>query len=56
MRGWIGLIERYLAEFREYLAANPDLLASIRSLLNAFVRVGRPEGVALTYRLGDAFR
>lgn len=52
----IQLIERYLAEFREHLTANPDLLAAIRSLLNAFVRVGWPAGVALTYRLGDAFR
>jgi hypothetical protein len=52
----IRLIERYLAEFREYLAARPELLAAIRSLLNAFVRVGWPAGVALTYRLGDAFR
>ncbi|WP_323055919.1 hypothetical protein [Lentzea sp. NEAU-D7] len=52
----IGLIERYLAEFRDHLTSNADLLTAIHSLLEAFVRVGWPEGVALTYRLGDAFR
>ncbi|GHH42183.1 hypothetical protein [Lentzea cavernae] len=52
----IELIKRYLAEFRDHLTSNADLLTAIHSLLDAFVRVGWPDGVALTYRLGDAFR
>lgn len=52
----IALIERFLAEFREHVVENADLLTAIRSVLDAFVRAGWPRGVALSYRLGDAFR
>ena len=52
----VALIQRYLAEFREQVTDDADLLTAIRSVLDAFVRVGWPAGVALSYRLGDAFR
>lgn len=51
-----ALIQRYLVEFREQLIEDPDLLNAIRSVLDAFVRVGWPSSVTLSYRLGDAFR
>jgi hypothetical protein len=52
----ISLIERYLAEFRNIVVADPELLTATRSILDAFVRVGWPAAVSLSYRLGDAFR
>lgn len=52
----IALIERYLAEFREHVMIDSDLLTAVRSVLDAFVHAGWPAGVALSYRLGDAFR
>ena len=52
----IGLIERYLAEFREILASDPALLSAVRRVLSAFARVGWPAAVALSSRLADAFR
>jgi len=51
-----SLIERYLAEFRNIVVTDPELLTAIRSVLDAFVRIGWPAAVALSYRLGDAFR
>jgi hypothetical protein len=52
----IGLIERYLAEFRDVLASDPELLTALHRVLDAFVRVGWAAAVSLSYRLGDAFR
>jgi hypothetical protein len=52
----IALIERYFAEYRDVVATDPDVLTAIRRLLDAFVRVGWPAAVSLSYRLGDAFR
>lgn len=50
------LIERYLAEFREVVVKDPELLSAIRSVLHAFVDVGWPSAINLTYHLNDAFR
>ena len=52
----ISMIERYLAEYREVVATDPDVLTAVRRVLDAFVRVGWPAAVSLSYRLGDAFR
>jgi hypothetical protein len=52
----IALIERYLAEFRDVVASDPELLTALHRVLNAFVRVGWAAAVSLSYRLGDAFR
>lgn len=52
----ISLIERYLAEFRDVVATDAEVLTAVRRVLDAFVRVGWPAAVSLSYRLGDAFR
>ena len=52
----ITLIARYLADFREMVASDADMLTAIRRVLDAFVRVGWPAAVSLSYDLGDAFR
>jgi hypothetical protein len=52
----ITLIERYLAEFRDVLSSDAEVLTAVRRVLDAFVRVGWPAAVSLSYRLGDAFR
>lgn len=51
-----ALIERYLAEHREFIAADSDLLTAVRQVLDAFVRVGWPAAISVSYRLGEAFR
>jgi hypothetical protein len=51
-----ALIERYLAEFRELVVKDPELLDAIRSVLHAFVDAGWPSALNLVYRLSDAFR
>jgi hypothetical protein len=52
----IGLIERYLTEFREVLASDDALLSAVRRVLSAFARVGWPAAISLASRLSDAFR
>jgi hypothetical protein len=52
----IAIIERYMAEYRDVLASDPEVLTAVRRVLDAFVRVGWPAAVSLSYRLGDAFR
>jgi hypothetical protein len=52
----VSLIERYLAEFRELVVKDPELLDAIRSVLHAFVDAGWPSALNLTYHLSDAFR
>lgn len=52
----ISLIERYLADFREIVLMDHNLLSQIRAVLDAFVRVGWPSAVSLSYRLSSAFR
>lgn len=52
----VALVARYLADFREVVATDVEVLDAIRRVLHAFVRVGWPAAVALSYRLGEAFR
>ncbi|MDP9386844.1 MAG: hypothetical protein M3Q48_02670 [Actinomycetota bacterium] len=52
----VTLIARYLADFREIVATDADVLTAVRRVLDAFVRVGWPAAVTLSYRLGEAFR
>ncbi len=52
----VTLIARYLADFRETVATDADVLIAVRRVLDAFVRVGWPAAVTLSYRLGEAFR
>jgi len=52
----IALVERYLAEFRELVVKDSELLDAIRSVLHAFVDAGWPSALNLTYHLSDAFR
>jgi hypothetical protein len=52
----IALIERYLAEYRDVVADDLDLLTAVRRVLDAFVHFGWPTAISLSYRLGDAFR
>jgi hypothetical protein len=52
----ISLIERYLADFRDIAVTDHELLSQVRTVLDAFVRVGWPSAVSLSYRLGAAFR
>lgn len=52
----VALIERYLAEYRDVVTTDPDLLTAVRRVLDAFVQVGWPAAISLSYRLGDAFR
>lgn len=52
----VTLIARYLADFREIVATDADALDAVRRVLDALVRVGWPEAVSLSYRLGEAFR
>ena len=52
----ISLIERYLADFREIVLTDHELLSQVRAVLDAFVRVGWPTAVSLSYRLAAAFR
>jgi hypothetical protein len=52
----VTLVARYLADFREIVSTDADVLTAVRRVLDAFVRVGWPAAVALSYRLGEAFR
>lgn len=52
----VSLIERYLAEFRETVVGDHEMLSEVRTVLDAFVRVGWPSAVSLSCRLADAFR
>lgn len=52
----VTLVARYLADFREIVSTDADVLTAVRRVLDAFVRVGWPSAVALSYRLGEAFR
>lgn len=52
----MALIARFLADYREMVATDAEVLSAIRRVLDAFVRVGWPAAVTLSYRLGDAFR
>jgi hypothetical protein len=52
----VALIERYLAEHRDLLATDSEVLSAVRRVLEAFVHAGWPAAISLSYRLGDAFR
>lgn len=52
----VSLIERYLADFRETVVGDHEMLSEVRTVLDAFVRVGWPSAVSLSYRLAEAFR
>jgi hypothetical protein len=52
----VTLIERYLAEYRDLVVADQDLLTQIRTVLNAFAKAGWSSAVSLSYRLGAVFR
>jgi hypothetical protein len=52
----IGLIRRYLANYRDVVTSDEACLTALREILEAFVRVGWPSAVGLAYQLPDAFR
>jgi hypothetical protein len=52
----IRLVQRYLADFREFVVIDDELLSQVRTVLGAFVRVGWSAAVSLSYQLGAAFR
>ncbi|MFF2452961.1 hypothetical protein [Isoptericola sp. NPDC058082] len=52
----VSLIERYLADYRELVVSDQELLSQIRAVLNAFAKAGWSAAVSLSYRLGAVFR
>jgi hypothetical protein len=52
----VRLVQRYLAENRELVTTDEDVLTALRELIEVFVRAGWPEAITLAYQLPDAFR
>jgi hypothetical protein len=52
----VGLIRRYLADYRGLLHQDPDCRRALQRILDTFVAVGWPEARRLTYQLDDIFR
>ena len=52
----IGLMRRYLADYRDVVTSDEACLTALREILEAFVRVGWSSAVVLAYQLPDAFR
>jgi hypothetical protein len=52
----VGLIRRYLADYRELLHQDADCRRALQRILDSFVAVGWPEARRLTYQLDDIFR
>jgi hypothetical protein len=52
----VGLIRRYLADYRELLHQDADCRRALQRILDGFVAVGWPEARRLTYQLDDIFR
>lgn len=52
----IGLVERYLADYREVFREHAECRAALVSILDVFVEVGWPRARQLTYRLEEIFR
>jgi hypothetical protein len=52
----VALVGRFVSEYRELLADDPELLTAVRRVLSAFAKVGWPAAVMLASHLGDAFR
>jgi DNA-binding FrmR family transcriptional regulator len=52
----VGVVERYLAEFRHVFSSDAECRAALVSVLDIFVSAGWPEAQRLTYRLDEIFR
>jgi hypothetical protein len=52
----IGLVERYMAEFRSIFRERQECYAALMDILDVFVRVGWPRAHQLTYRLNEIYR
>jgi len=52
----VGIVERYLAEYRSLLQEDPECRAALRTILDAFVEAGWPAAQRLSYRLDEIFR
>lgn len=52
----VRLIERYLAEYRFVLRANPECRRVLLEILDTFVEAGWPSARQLTYRMEEIFR
>jgi hypothetical protein len=52
----VGLVQRYLAEKRDLVTTDEEVLTALRELIEVFVRAGWPEAITLAYQLPDAFR
>jgi hypothetical protein len=52
----VRLVQRYLAENRELVTTDEDVLTALRELIEVFVRAGWPEAITLAYQLPNAFR
>jgi hypothetical protein len=52
----VRMLDRYLADYREALTADPQLLSELRQILDILTAVGWPSALHLSYSLGDVFR
>ena len=52
----VGIVERYLAEYRPLLRERKDCHTALMRILDVFVRVGWPSAHQLTYQLSDIYR
>ena len=52
----VGLVEEYLAEYRELFQQNDDCRRTLMEILDVFVQQGWPQARKLTYGLEDIFR
>ncbi len=52
----VGLVERYLAEYRAVFRENEECQRTLLEILDMFVKVGWPSARRLTYRLQEIFR
>ena len=52
----VGMVERYLAEYRHLFRTNPECGAALMKILDIFVQVGWPQALDLTYRFDDIYR
>ena len=52
----VGLMQRYLVDYRHLVTNDEDALTTFRELIEVFVRAGWPSAITLAYQLPDAFR
>jgi len=52
----VGLVRRYLAEYRHLFREDPECRAALIELLDTFIQAGWPEAQRLTYNLDEIFR